>query len=131
MINELSGIRRSPSKQQVWGYQLQKTSLVIWLGNSEKDQEHSSLTMRLAMGRSGLDRDEGTSARRTDQDAYQAIYDAILLFDDALEQFDSERDYHVRKVIEHLALDVLSRFRQHAMTVASDRSRTVVKQAQR
>lgn len=85
--------------------------------------------MRLAMGRSGLDRDEGQSASRTDQDAYEAIFDAILLFDAALEQFDSERDHHVRKVIEHLALDVLSRFRQHAMTLASDRPRAVSKKA--
>jgi hypothetical protein len=54
-----------------------------------------------------------------------------LLFDDALEQFDSERDYHVRKVMEHLALDVLSRFRQHAMIVASDRPRAVSKNARR
>ena len=129
MVNELSGARRSPSKQQFWGYQLQKTSLVVWLGSSEKDQDHSSLTMRLAMGRSGLDRVEGLVARRTDPDAYEAIYDAILLFDAALEQFDSERDHHVRKVIEHLALDVLSRFRQHAMTLASDRPRAVSKKA--
>jgi hypothetical protein len=131
MINELSGIRRSPSKQQVKGYQLQKTCLVVWLGNSEKDQEHSSLTIRLAMGRSGLDRDKGTSDGRTDQDAYEAIYDAILLFDAAVEQFDSERDQQVRKVIEHLALDVLSRFRLYAMTRASDRPRTVSKEARR
>jgi hypothetical protein len=131
MITGLSGIRRSPSKQQVWGYQLQKTSLVVWLGNSEKDQEYSSLTMRLARGRSGLDRVEGQVARRTDQDAYGAIYDAILLFDAAIEQFDSERDHHVRKVIEHLALDVLSRFRQHAMTLASDGPCAMSKKARR
>jgi hypothetical protein len=128
MINELSGMQRSPSKQQVRGYQLQKTSLVVWLGKSAQDQEHSSLTMRLPMVHPSLDREEGLGTKPTQLHDYQVIYDAIVLFDAALEQFDSERDHHTRKVIEHLALDVLSRFRQHAMTVASDRPHTVVKQ---
>jgi hypothetical protein len=110
-------------------YQLHQSSLVVWLGNSEKTKVRGSPSMHLAKSRLGLDLDEGAHARRTDQDGYQAIYDAILLFDAALEQFDNERDHHVRKVIEHLALDVLSRFRQHAMTLASDRSRVVSKKA--
>ena len=117
----------SPRKQRVRGYQLHKTSLMVWLGNSEKTEVRRPPLLSLVEDVVSQPPQKSLRAKGTQPTDCPLIGDAILLFDAALDQFDKDEDHRIRHIIDHLALDVLNRIRECTQNLASAHARAVSK----
>jgi hypothetical protein len=106
---------------------LQKTSLVIWLGNSEKSKVRRPSFIHLVDDGPGHPLEEVPRSKQTKPEDRQLIDDTISIFDVALDQFDKDNDYQLRRIIDQLAMEVLTSIREYTMARASARPRAMSK----